>query len=272
MAITRQDLEADRLRTTLCSTPVASSLLPEAEVERSLCHTLASRPDTPGLDGDVWVFGYGSLIWNPMVVHTESRLATVHGYHRGFYLYSKINRGTWDNPGLVLGLDRGGCCTGMVFRIPRHVVEQEFRVLWRREMMTGAYHPRWLRVKLAASAGMDSETSDLPEQRALAFVMNRTHTGYAGRLPDARVVDCLRHACGLYGPAREYLHQTLLGLATHGVDDPYLGRLWRQLQESDAAEAGGAACAVATPKPVSATATTRPEDAVAATIHPHETV
>ncbi|AZG13700.1 gamma-glutamylcyclotransferase [Cupriavidus pauculus] len=265
MAITRQDLEADRLRTKLCSSPVASSLLPEADVERSLGCALACRPDTADLNGDVWVFGYGSLIWNPMVVHTESRLATVHGYHRGFYLYSKINRGTWDNPGLVLGLDRGGSCTGMVFRIPSHVVEQEFRVLWRREMMTGAYHPRWLRVKL-------DQAPDAPEQRALAFVMNRSHAGYAGRLPDARVVDCLRHACGLYGPAREYLQQTLLGLATHGVDDPYLGRLWRQLQERDAAEVARAACTTATPVATSASAATRPDDAVAAAVHPHETV
>lgn len=230
MAITRQDLEADRLRASLCSTPVASSLLPEADIEQSLHATLAARPDGDAMQGDVWLFGYGSLIWNPMVVHTDRRLATVHGYHRGFYLYSRINRGTWDNPGLVLGLDRGGCCTGMVFRIPAHVIEQEFRVLWRREMLTGAYHPRWLRVKL-------DNTPDAPEARALAFVMNREHPAYAGRLPDTRVVDCLRHACGLYGPAREYLQQTLLGLATNGVDDPYLGRLWRLLQDSDGADA-----------------------------------
>ncbi|WP_019451359.1 gamma-glutamylcyclotransferase [Cupriavidus sp. BIS7] len=259
MAITRQDLESDRLRTSLCSTPVASSLLPEADVERSLCAALGSRPDTPGLNGDVWLFGYGSLIWNPMVVHTDRKVATVHGYHRGFYLYSRINRGTWDNPGLVLGLDRGGCCTGMVFRIPSHVIEQEFRVLWRREMLTGAYHPRWLRVKL-------EDTPEAPEQRALAFVMNREHSAYAGRLPDDRVVACLRHACGLYGPAREYLQQTLLGLATNGVDDPYLGRLWHQLQASDAAEAApdaaGAATRIAAAGP----------DAVEATSQPHETV
>jgi len=228
MAITRQDLESDRLRASLCSTPMASSLLPEDVFERSLRDALACRPDDDALDGDVWVFGYGSLIWNPMVVHTERQRATVHGYHRGFYLYSRINRGTWDNPGLVLGLDRGGCCHGMVFRIPSHMVEQEFRLLWRREMMTGAYHPRWLRIRTIGD--------DDCEQRALAFVMNRDHEGYAGRLPDANVVERLRHAAGLYGPAREYLQQTLLGLATNGVDDPYLGRLWRQLQDHDAAD------------------------------------
>ncbi|MGO4807985.1 gamma-glutamylcyclotransferase [Cupriavidus sp. 2MCAB6] len=227
MAITRQDLETDRLRDSLCSTPVASSLLPEEAFERSLRATLDQRPDTPGLAGDVWVFGYGSLIWNPMVIHTDRRLASVHGYHRGFYLYSRINRGTWDNPGLVLGLDRGGSCQGVVFRIPHHMIEQEFRLLWRREMLTGAYHPRWLNIKM----------NGCPPQRALAFVMNRSHEAYAGRLPDDSVVARLRHACGLYGPAREYLQQTLLGLATNGVDDPYLGRLWRRLQDTDATAA-----------------------------------
>ncbi|WP_454722306.1 MULTISPECIES: gamma-glutamylcyclotransferase [Cupriavidus] len=231
MAITRQDLETDRLRASLCSTPVASSLLPEAAFEGSLRATLDQRPDTPALAGDVWVFGYGSLIWNPMVVHTDRQLATVHGYHRGFYLYSRINRGTWDCPGLVLGLDRGGSCHGVAFRISHDMIEQEFRLLWRREMLTGAYHPRWLNVKLAGGA----------PQPALAFVMNRGHEAYAGRLPDEHVVACLRHAAGLYGPAREYLQQTLLGLATNGVDDPYLGRLWRQLQDTDTDAAGAPA-------------------------------
>ncbi|WP_454764604.1 gamma-glutamylcyclotransferase [Cupriavidus campinensis] len=267
MAITRQDLEADRLRALLCSTPLASSLLPEADIERSVHDTLASRPNGDDMQGDVWLFGYGSLIWNPMVVHTDRRLATVHGYHRGFYLYSRINRGTCDHPGLVLGLDRGGCCTGMAFRIPSHVIEQEFRVLWRREMLTGAYHPRWLRVKLDDAPGA-------PAQRALAFVMNREHASYAGRLPDTRVVDCLRHACGLYGPAREYLQQTLLGLATNGVDDPYLGRLWRLLQDSDAAAGPGDDPHRHRPAPMQAHPANGADgaDAVAASIAPHETV
>jgi len=262
MAITRQDLESDRLRTSLCSTPVASSLLPEHVLEQSLCDALARKPDEPALGGDVWLFGYGSLIWNPMVVHTERRRATVHGYHRGFYLYSRINRGTWDNPGLVLGLDRGGCCHGMVFRIPSHVVEQEFRVLWRREMLTGAYHPRWLRIRTGGDGHGDGDEG--PAQRALAFVMNRAHESYAGRLPDTSVVERLRHAAGLYGPAREYLQQTLLGLATNGVDDPYLGRLWRQLQAGDAADAESAAAKTGT-------AGTRADDTPPLPARPRET-
>ncbi|NMV40423.1 gamma-glutamylcyclotransferase [Ralstonia insidiosa] len=226
MAVTREDLEQNRLRAALGDSPVASSLLTEAALEASLASTLARLSSSPCECQDAWVFGYGSLIWNPMIFHTEAAPATVHGYHRGFYLYSRINRGTWDKPGLVLGLDRGGSCRGVAFRVPRDHAEHEFRVLWRREMLTGAYQPRWLPTEINGKRVF-----------ALAFVMNRAHEAYAGRLPDERVVGCLRDAVGLYGPAREYLQRTLIGLASNGLHDPYLDRLWTRLQAMDAANA-----------------------------------
>ncbi|MFC5474419.1 gamma-glutamylcyclotransferase [Paraherbaspirillum soli] len=219
MSITREDLEQDRLRSILDNTPIAPALLSEAALEASWRAALAALPEP---HGDVWLFGYGSLIWNPMVEHSERLPAMLHGYHRGFYLYSRINRGTWDNPGLVLGLDRGGCCRGLAFRIPAACIETELRMLWRREMMTGAYLPRWLPIQLNGRHG--------PRIRALAFVMNRQHAGYTGRLPDLTVVSHLRDACGLYGPARDYLWHTLDGLRKEGFEDPYLARLWAQLE------------------------------------------
>ncbi|MGZ9712834.1 gamma-glutamylcyclotransferase [Glaciimonas sp. GNP009] len=225
MSITRQDLEQDRLRRALINTPIAASFLSEEALEASWRGMLASLPTT---HGDIWLFGYGSLIWNPMVLFTQRRRATLHGYHRGFYLYSNINRGTLDKPGLVLGLDRGGCCHGVAFRIPAADIETELRMLWRREMLTGAYLPRWLSIRLP-------ETADhQPHQvKALAFVMNRHHAGYAGRLSDTIVVSHLRDASGLYGPAREYLQHTLEGLLKDGLQDPYLARLWAQLQSEN---------------------------------------
>ncbi|MFJ2988457.1 gamma-glutamylcyclotransferase [Collimonas sp. NPDC087041] len=222
MSITREDLEQDRLRTILDNTPIAPSLLSEAALEASWRAALASLPD-PG--GDVWLFGYGSLIWNPMVEHTERIPAMLYGYHRGFYLYSRINRGTYDNPGLVLGLDRGGCCSGIAFRIPAVSIETELKMLWRREMLTGAYLPRWLPMQLK---GQNNQRI-----KALAFVMNRQHEAYAGRLPDLTVISHLRDACGLYGPARDYLRHTLEGLLKEGFQDPYLARLWAQLESSE---------------------------------------
>ena len=228
MAVTREDLEQNRLRAALGDSPVASSLLTEAALEASLASTLARLSSAPCECQDAWVFGYGSLIWNPMIFHTEAAAATVHGYHRGFYLYSRINRGTWDNPGLVLGLDRGGSCRGVAFRVP----------LWRREMLTGAYQPRWLPTEINGKRVF-----------ALAFVMNRAHEAYAGRLPDERVVGCLRDAVGLYGPAREYLQRTLIGLASNGLHDPYLDRLWTRLQATDAANAPATAEPAEQPDP-----------------------
>jgi cation transport protein ChaC len=227
MSITREDLEQDRLRTILDNTPIASALLSEAALEASWRAALAALPDP---NGDVWLFGYGSLIWNPMVEHSERAPAKLYGYHRGFYLYSRINRGTWDNPGLVLGLDRGGCCQGIAFRIPAICIETELKMLWRREMLTGAYLPRWLPMQLKGKNG--------PRVKALAFVMNRQHESYTGRLPDLTVVSHLRDAVGLYGPAKDYLRHTLEGLLKEGFRDPYLARLWAQLESGQGQPAG----------------------------------
>ena len=107
MSITREDLEQDRLRTILDNTPIASALLSEAALEASWRAALASLPDP---NGDVWLFGYGSLIWNPMVEYSERVPAMLYGYHRGFYLYSRITSGTCANPGLVMRLDSEAYC------------------------------------------------------------------------------------------------------------------------------------------------------------------
>ena len=93
---------------------------------------------------DLWVFAYGSLIWHPGFAWRERRLATVRGYHRSLCLWSHDHRGSPDNPGLVFGLDRGGCCRGVAFQIAASDVRTVFEMLWRREMVTGAYCPRWL--------------------------------------------------------------------------------------------------------------------------------
>jgi len=93
---------------------------------------------------DIWLYAYGSLIWRPDFEFTERRLATLRGHHRSLCLWSRVNRGTPECPGLVFGLDRGGSCRGIVYRLPGSVVESAFATLWQREMSTGAYLPRWL--------------------------------------------------------------------------------------------------------------------------------
>jgi cation transport protein ChaC len=114
----------------------------------------------------------------------------------------------------VLGLDRGGCCPGIAYRVPARLAEGELRLLWRREMLLGSYAPRWVH----ASQGDKSF-------RALAFVVNRHRSGYAGRLPPERIVDILRKGHGKFGNGIEYLRQTVDGLAAAGIRDPRLHEL-----------------------------------------------
>lgn len=186
----------------------------DAELERSLSEALTQRNG----DGPVWVFGYGSLIWNPLMRFAERRLAKVRGYHRGFYLWSKINRGSPERPGLVLALNRGGSCGGVAYRLHEDHVAEEFKLLWRREMIAAAYLPRWV----------DAHT-DSGVVKALTFVIDRNTPGYTGRLSDEDIVATALGAHGHYGSCADYLLQTATSLEQHGISDQRMRRLARLL-------------------------------------------
>jgi cation transport protein ChaC len=213
--LTRLDLENNVLRRAMEQGPLAAQVLSEEALESSLQAALASPHRQP----DVWLFAYGSLVWNPVFDYDDRCVVCVHGYHRSFCLWSRVNRGTPEQPGLVLGLDRGGRCTGVAYRIPRTLAEGELRLLWRREMLLGSYMPRWVH---ATRAGEPF--------RALAFVVNRARSGYAGRLPIERIVDILRRAQGRIGSGVDYLRLTVDGLAEHGIRDPHLLRVDAAMQ------------------------------------------
>lgn len=228
MAITRADLMDDRIRRALDDSALAPLLLSDAELECSLQQVLACRERGGGERGsgeggkDLWLFAYGSLIWNPLLHFNARHTALLRGYHRGFYLRSRINRGTPENPGLVLGLDRGGACNGVVYRIAEADTDVELRMLWRREMLMGSYAPRWVRVS--------SEGAGLGEcVRALAFVVRRECDGYAGKLSERQIVDILLRTSGIYGTGADYLLRTVEGLALSGIRDRHLSRLRDQL-------------------------------------------
>jgi cation transport protein ChaC len=201
-------------RQHIADSPLKVQLKTDAELDHSVDVTLSRRRGR----GDVWLFGYGSLLWYPQVTHEEMRKGVVHGYHRGLYLWSRINRGTPTLPGLVLGLDRGGSVSGLAYRIPAAIVEAELRLLWRREMMLSSYHPRWLSFRSG---------SELLE--VLAFVVDRDSSGYAGPLPDARLMEVLREACGRYGTCADYVSRTVEALRKHGLHDRHLERLCRSI-------------------------------------------
>lgn len=187
-----------------------SHALSDEELAASLAATLKRKPPRSAW----WVFAYGSLLWNPLFPFEESRPATLNGRHRRFCLWSVASRGTSDQPGLVLGLERGGSCRGVAYRLPAHRAKDELMLLWRREMVLGAYHPLWVTVRCGHSPLV-----------ALAFVVDRHHRQYAGKLTLRKQVASLASAAGAFGSSADYLERARVALISHGVVDPYLERL-----------------------------------------------
>jgi glutathione-specific gamma-glutamylcyclotransferase len=168
---------------------------------------------------DVWVFGYGSLMWNPAFRHVEERAARAVGWHRRFCLWNTFGRGSPENPGLTLALESGGSCLGLALRVAAAEVREELTLLWNREMLMGSYLPRW--VRLSSPAG---------PLEAVSFVANRANERYAGRLPVARVAELLARARGPLGGALEYLERTVGELERHGARESEMHALLRAVR------------------------------------------
>ena len=226
--LTRALLEAGGIDALVARAAPGLRLLTEAERAASLRETLAARP--PG--EAAWLFGYGSLIWNPTIHAVEHRTARIEGWHRAFCLSTQAGRGTVDNPGLVLGLDAGGACTGVAFRLAEDTVESELTLLWRREMLAGSYVPRWIDVLDEAGVRFGS---------AIAFTINREAEQYAGDLAHEAVIQRLATAAGELGSAADYLFRTCEGLRGHGIPDTELERLAASVAEVRRLEGRGAA-------------------------------
>lgn len=176
--------------------------------------------DALRVESDIWVFGYGSLMWNPGFEHVESRPALLYGWHRSFCIYSHRYRGTPECPGLVLGLDRGGSCRGMAFRVTRVNAAKVLDYLWDREMVHGVYVPRILHPKSPAG-NLDCHV----------FTVDRTHYQYAGGLPEDEMLRLIRQGVGLGGHNRDYLASTVRHLDELGIGDGPLHRLLALLED-----------------------------------------
>ncbi len=197
----------------------------EAERADSLCAMMQCRPP-----GDVWLFGYGSLIWNPTIHSVEQRTARIDGWHRAFCLSTRAGRGSPEHPGLVLGLEPGGSCLGVALRITEASAFTELTLLWRREMLTGAYVPHWV--------DLHDEHGDR-FGAGLAFTVNHAGDHYDGHLPEAEIVRRLATATGSLGSAADYLFRTCDGLRRAGIPDPDLERLADAVRAEQAAGAAG---------------------------------
>ncbi len=167
--------------------------------------------------GPFWLFGYGSLIWNPETAFTESRQAVARGWHRRFCLgWDYRWRGSPETPGLMLALDHGGQCRGMIYKLPEDGLEAQLQKLIRREvsMVPSAFPWRWIDV-----ASTDGSL------KALTFAMNRKSGRYIADLSDAQLADILAKACGFRGSMAEYLFSTVAKLEELGIHDRNLWRL-----------------------------------------------
>lgn len=163
----------------------------------------------------LWVFGYGSLMWSPGFRALEQTPARVHGYHRSLCILSYQHRGSRARPGLVVGLQRGGSCWGMAFRVSPVRARFVLRALWRREMTYRVYQPRVLSARLRTGRTV----------RALAFTADPTHPQYAGDLGIARMAEAVAHSSGSRGRNIDYLRRTLAHMRQLGVPDPHLERV-----------------------------------------------
>lgn len=169
--------------------------------------------------GDFWVFGYGSLMWRPGFAHTETRRARLHGFRRSLCVTSVIYRGTSERPGLVLGLDRGGSCVGMAFRVPEALREEVLGYLRDRELVTSVYLERFLKVRL-----QDGETV-----AAVSYVVDRSHRQYAGALDEEQASRIVSGAVGQAGPNEEYVLNTITHLKALGIRDHWLEEVGRRI-------------------------------------------
>ena len=180
------------------------------------------NPDLAHAAEDLWVFGYGSLMWRPGFDFRERIEARLTGAHRALCVYSFVHRGTPERPGLVLGLDRGGACQGIAFRVAAADRAKAVAYLRSREQVTGVYRESVRRISLKGEPAR-------PVQ-ALCYVVDRSHVQYAGRLPLAEQLHYIRQGHGQSGPNRDYVIATVAALEALGLRESELHLLAERLK------------------------------------------
>lgn len=168
---------------------------------------------------ELWVFGYGSLIWRPGFPFQERRVARLMGAHRALCVYSWVHRGTTERPGLVLGLDRGGTCRGIAFRVRAEDRDAVVTYLREREQVTAVYLERLRQIRFP-----DGTTA-----AALTYLVDRRHPQYAGKLDETAQLEIVAEAIGKSGPNRDYVVNTAVHLTELGMPDAILNRLAARL-------------------------------------------
>lgn len=175
-------------------------------------------------DAEIWVFGYGSLMWNPCIHYQDRQTARLYGYHRSFCLQTPLGRGSPEHPGLVLALETGGSCQGIAFRVDPKLADHEFTLIWNREMVSGAYVPRLVQIH-----------TPLGKRQAVTFVINRRHPRYLPALEPQQAAAIIAKAAGKLGSCAEYLYSTVEHLDQLGVGDGPMHQLKRLVEAAQSA-------------------------------------
>lgn len=217
MALKREDIlsgrieekvkEAERLGLT--------TRLPPEQRDASRRATLAEFGDD-----EIWVFGYGSLMWNPCIHYIDRQPALLQGYHRHFCLRVPTGRGSPECPGLMLALKPGGSCDGIAYRIAADIADHELGVVWNREMISGAYRPQIIPVQ-----------TPIGIRRAATFVVNREHPRYVEHIPLQEAAATIAVAEGWLGTCAEYLFSTVEHLDAIGIEDGPMHELKRLVEQ-----------------------------------------
>jgi cation transport protein ChaC len=196
--------------------PTSFTQWSDEQREANLQKTLAASPEPSQL----WVFGAGSLIWDPRFKPLETRTALLPSYRRAFCFWTVRARGSFERPGLGLALEAGGTCAGVAFRVPEEGRDEILDALWRREMSGGVYVPTWI----------SAETDGGPVW-TLGFVGNRSHRNYAGILPLDQSAQIIANAFGSSGTCHEYVALLAEALDHYELDDPETQELHVRVQK-----------------------------------------
>lgn len=211
--LTRDELSSERIDQIVADAHAAGYhfFLSSKEREASLKEALAACPP----DQDVWVFAYGSLMWNPALEFAEAQASRVEGWRRSFCFWTPLGRGTPELPGLMLALEGGGECEGIAYRLAADRVKSELAILWNREMLSGVYQARWVPTQLR----------DGRVVTAVTFVVDAKHCQYCGDLSLDRTAHHIAFAEGRRGACRDYLANTAAHARALGIHDPYIEEL-----------------------------------------------
>jgi len=219
LEITRSAIELGKLEDFLAKVEQQGLLSRSSRQYRDVTRAEAISQFNP--TEDIWLFAYGSLLWNPTIYYEETRHGHLYGLHRKFCLKTVLGRGTPECPGLMLALDYGGSCKGIAYRIARAIADQELKIIWDREMVSKSYIAKVVRLR--------TEQGPL---KAITFAINRRDAKYSGKLSEIEIANLISSSKGPMGSCRDYLFQTIERLTEHGLEDGHLNRLAKLVKNS----------------------------------------